>query len=106
MPPLSPRIRATAAPPIPSVRSWAARYAGQAGPMIDLTQAVPGYPPHPELLARLASLAGSAATAGYGPIDGEPTLREALAADIAQSTPPRSPPPMSPSPPAATSASP
>jgi aspartate/methionine/tyrosine aminotransferase len=84
MQPLSPRIRATAAPPIPAARGWAARYAGQAGPMIDLTQAVPGYPPHPELLARLASLAGSAATAGYGPIDGEPALREALAADIAQ----------------------
>ncbi|MCO6415427.1 aminotransferase [Siccirubricoccus sp. KC 17139] len=83
MPPLSPLIRATSAPPIPSARGWAARYAGGAGPMIDLTQAVPGYPPHPALLEKLASLAGTAAAAGYGPIDGDPALREALAADAA-----------------------
>ncbi|GGG41616.1 hypothetical protein GCM10010964_31450 [Caldovatus sediminis] len=83
-PPLSPRIRATAAPPIPAARAWAARYGGAAGPLLDLTQAVPGYPPHPDLLARLAAAAGDRACAGYGPIDGEPALREALAADIAR----------------------
>ncbi|MDB5372836.1 MAG: aspartate/tyrosine/aromatic aminotransferase [Belnapia sp.] len=81
--PLSPRIRATAEPAIPSVRGWAARYAGQAGPPIDLTQAVPGYPPHPDLLAKLAEVAGSRAAAGYGPIDGDLALREALAEDLA-----------------------
>jgi aspartate/methionine/tyrosine aminotransferase len=81
--PLSPRIRATTSPPIPAARAWAARYAGSAGPAIDLTQAVPGYPPHPDLLARLAEAAGSRAAAGYGPIDGDPALREALAADAA-----------------------
>lgn len=80
---LSPRIRATAEPAIPTVRGWAARYAGAAGPLLDLTQAVPGYPPHPDLLARLAECAGSRATAGYGPIDGDPDLREALATDMA-----------------------
>ncbi|WP_431272713.1 aminotransferase [Dankookia sp. P2] len=66
---------------MPAARAWAARYAGAAGPMIDLTQAVPGYPPHPELLAKLAEAAGGRAAAGYGPIDGDPALREALAAD-------------------------
>lgn len=81
--PLSPRIRATQTPPIPSVRAWAARYAGGAGPVLDLTQAVPGYPPHPGLLAKLAEAAGGRAAAGYGPIDGEEALRAALAADIA-----------------------
>jgi signal transduction histidine kinase len=70
--PLSPRIRATQTPPIPSVRAWAARYDGRAGPVLDLTQAVPGYPPHAELLAHLAEAAGSRAAAGYGPIDGDP----------------------------------
>ena len=80
----SPRILATASPAIPSVRAWAARYGGGAGPLLDLTQAVPGYPPHPDLLAKLAECAGSRATAGYGPIDGEPALRDALAADIAR----------------------
>jgi aspartate/methionine/tyrosine aminotransferase len=81
LPPLSPRLRATAEPPIPAARTWAARYAGGAGPMIDLTQAVPGYPPHPELLAKLAEAAGSRAAATYGAIDGDMALREALAAD-------------------------
>ncbi|MFZ4406168.1 MAG: aminotransferase [Paracraurococcus sp.] len=83
LPPLSPRLRATDQPPIPAARAWAARYAGTAGPMIDLTQAVPGYPPPPELLAKLAEAAGSPASAGYGPIDGDPVLREALASDAA-----------------------
>jgi aspartate/methionine/tyrosine aminotransferase len=79
----SPRIRATDAPPIPAARAWAARYDGRAGPALDLTQAVPGYPPPPELLAKLAEAAGSAASAGYGPIAGDPALRAALAADMA-----------------------
>jgi aspartate/methionine/tyrosine aminotransferase len=81
---LSPRIRATGAPPIPAVRGWAARYQGGAGPVLDLTQAVPGYPPHAALLARLASAAGDPKAAGYGPIEGEAALREALAADMSR----------------------
>lgn len=79
---LSARVAATDAPPIPAARAWAARYAGAAGPMIDLTQAVPGYPPHPEMLERLASAAGSRASAGYGAIDGDAPLREALAEEL------------------------
>lgn len=79
---LSSRIRATDAPPIPAARAWAARYDGRAGPALDLTQAVPGYPPPPELLAKLAGAAGSAEAAGYGPIAGDPALREALAAEM------------------------
>ncbi len=83
MPRFSGRIARTAAPPIPAVRAWASRYAGAAGPLIDMTQAVPGYPAHPELLARLGAAAADPAQAGYGPIEGEPALRAALAADIA-----------------------
>jgi aspartate/methionine/tyrosine aminotransferase len=79
---LSARVAATDAPPIPAARAWAARYAGAAGPMIDLTQAVPGYPPHPEMLERLASAAGSRACAGYGAIDGDAPLRESLAEEL------------------------
>ena len=61
--PLSARLRATAAPPIPAARRWAAAYDGAAGPLLDLTQAVPGYPPPPALLARLAEAAGEASSA-------------------------------------------
>ncbi len=80
--PFSPLVRATGAPPIPAARAWAARYRGQAGPAIDLTQAVPGYPPHPELLAKLAEAAATRAGAGYGDIFGDEALRAALAEDL------------------------
>jgi aspartate/methionine/tyrosine aminotransferase len=81
LPAFSPAILATAEPPIPAAREWAARYGGQHGPALDLTQAVPGYPPHPDLLARLGEAAASRDAAGYGPIAGDAALREALAAD-------------------------
>ena len=82
--PLSPLVRATGNPPIPAARSWAARYRGQAGAAIDLTQAVPGYPPHPDLLERLAAAAGTRAGASYGDITGDEALRAALAGDLAR----------------------
>jgi aspartate/methionine/tyrosine aminotransferase len=77
-------ILRTVEPPIPAVREWASRWRGTAPPL-DLTQAVPGYPPHPELLARIAAAAGSVAAAAYGPITGDAALREALAADLSLS---------------------
>ncbi len=79
---ISPRVRATGAPPIPAARVWAARYDGRAGPSIDLTQAVPGYPPDPAMLEHLATAAGTRAAAGYGDIAGDEGLRAALAGDI------------------------
>jgi len=81
-PQLSPRIRATFAAPIPTAKAWASRYDGRAGPTIDLTQAVPGYPTHPDLALRLAEGAASPVQARYGTIDGDEALREVLAADI------------------------
>jgi aspartate/methionine/tyrosine aminotransferase len=77
-------ILATPAPPIPAARAWAARYDGRHGPPLDLTQAVPGYPPPDALLERLGAAAASRDAAGYGPIAGDPALREALAADAAR----------------------
>jgi aspartate/methionine/tyrosine aminotransferase len=79
---LSPTVRATPNPPIPAARAWAARYGGSHGPAIDLTQAVPGYPPHPEMLERLSKAAATAAAARYGDITGDGALREALAQDM------------------------
>jgi aspartate/methionine/tyrosine aminotransferase len=74
----------TAAPPIPAARVWADRYDGRAGEPIDLTQAVPGYPPHAQLLQRLAEAAGTATAAGYGAIEGDAGLRVALAEDVSR----------------------
>ena len=77
----APTILDTIEPPIPLARAWVTRYRGQTGPVLDLTQAVPSYPPHPELLARLGVAAASLAAAGYGPNAGDEALRAALAED-------------------------
>lgn len=75
-------IAAVAPPPIPEARAWAARYGGRHGPAIDLTQAVPGYAPHADLMARLGEAAGDRANFGYGEIVGDTSLREAYAAEL------------------------
>ncbi|MDQ0471610.1 aminotransferase [Labrys wisconsinensis] len=83
MPAINPLLVDTATPPIPEAQGWARAYDGKAGPLIDLSQAVPGYPPHAEMLARLAQAAGRAGTASYGPIEGDTALRQAYAAHLA-----------------------
>ena len=49
----NPFVTRLSPPPIPSVFAWARDYAGAHGPLIDLSQAVPGYPAHPEMLRLL-----------------------------------------------------
>lgn len=71
-------------PPIPSVIAWGREYKGEKGPLIDLSQAVPGYPAHPEMLRLLGEAAGQQAMTGYGPIEGEPLLRSVYAAHLAE----------------------
>lgn len=80
----NPHVARLSMPPIPMVRQWAAGYDGRLGPLIDLSQAVPGYAPHARLLAALAEAAGSPRYAGYGPIDGEEVLRAAYARHLEQ----------------------
>jgi len=82
MPHTNPYLKAIDAPPIMAAHAWAARYDGRYGPAIDLCQAVPGYAPHPDLLARAAAAAGSPAQAKYGLIAGDTALREAYAATL------------------------
>ena len=82
MTPFNSLVRDTGSPPIPEAQGWTRGYDGRHGELIDLSQAVPGYPPHPELLADLAREAGSAAAARYGDIYGDLGLREALSVDI------------------------
>jgi aspartate/methionine/tyrosine aminotransferase len=72
------------APPIPSVVAWGREYKGLKGPLIDLSQAVPGYPAHPDMLRLLGETAGQQAMTGYGPIEGEPLLRKTYAAHVAE----------------------
>ena len=54
MPELNPLLTRVETPPIPQAHAWAARYDGAHGAALDLCQAVPGWPTHPELLERLA----------------------------------------------------
>jgi aspartate/methionine/tyrosine aminotransferase len=77
-------VASLSAPPIPSVVAWGRDYKGLKGPLIDLSQAVPGYPAHPEMLRLLGEAAGQQAMTGYGPIEGEPLLRQAYAAHVAE----------------------
>ena len=79
---LNPLVVSTGAPPIPAVQGWMREYDGRRGPLIDLCQAVPGYPPPDALLDRLAREAATPANARYGAILGEPALRRAYAAQL------------------------
>ena len=81
-PALNPAIENLALPAIPAVQAWAREYDGARGPLLDLSQAVPGYPPPPEMLRWLADAAGSTEATNYGNIEGEPALREAYAAHV------------------------
>lgn len=81
-PAFNPVIADLSLPPVPAVQAWARDYSGALGPLIDLSQAVPGYPPHADLLAWLAEAAGSPAGAGYGPIEGDKALRETYASHV------------------------
>ena len=84
MPAFNPLVAKLSPPPVPSVAAWGRAYDGSQGPLIDLSQAVPGYPPHPEMLRLLGEAASSTAYTGYGPIEGETPLRQAYAAHVSE----------------------
>ncbi|MHC1550386.1 aminotransferase [Phyllobacterium sp. K27] len=71
-------------PPIPAVQAWGKSYDGSQGSLIDLSQAVPGYPAHDKMLQWLGEAASSLAYTNYGPIEGETILREAYAAHVSE----------------------
>lgn len=70
------------APVIPMAQAWGQAYDGSKGPLIDLSQAAPGYPPPAEMLAWLGEAAASPEFAGYGPTPGEQALRETYATHV------------------------
>lgn len=77
----NPLVTATEAPPIAEAWRWVEGRSFPADkPLIDLCQAVPGYPPAEELTAHLAVEVRAPDTARYTGIDGLPPLRAALAA--------------------------
>ncbi|MGK9052712.1 aminotransferase [Neorhizobium petrolearium] len=84
MPAFNPLVEKLEPPPVPSVAAWGRAYDGSKGPLIDLSQAVPGYPAHPEMLKLLGEAASSTAFTGYGPIEGETELRRAYAEHLSE----------------------
>jgi aspartate/methionine/tyrosine aminotransferase len=76
-------LAAVSPPPIAEAQTWiASRTFPSQMPLIDLCQAVPGYPPPDELLAHLAGALKLPATHRYTDITGLRSLRTALASDI------------------------
>lgn len=80
----NPAITQLTAPPVAIVQNWINRYDGHCGPLIDLSQAVPGYPTHADLLAAMGTAGADPESLGYGAIEGEMALREAYAAHMAE----------------------
>jgi aspartate/methionine/tyrosine aminotransferase len=81
---LNPLLVDTATPPVPEAKAWGSAYDGSAGPQIDMAQAVPGYPPHAEMLERLGRAAASREAASYNDILGDAKLRQTYAAHVAK----------------------
>jgi aspartate/methionine/tyrosine aminotransferase len=76
-------LAAISPPPIAEAQGWiAARTFPVQKPLIDVCQAVPGYPPPDDLLEHIADALKRPATHRYTDIIGLPSLRAALAADI------------------------
>lgn len=81
---LNPHLIDTGTPPIPEAQAWLAAWQGPAADRIDLSQAVPGYPPHETMLQALSTAAGTRAAASYGSIYGDTALRDAYGAHLSQ----------------------
>ena len=78
---LNPNLAATAVPPVPEARRWAAAYDGRAGPLLNVSQAAPVDPPTEALRAEIARVALEEPGAHlYGPVLGLPALRAEVAA--------------------------
>ncbi|KAJ7657050.1 pyridoxal phosphate-dependent transferase [Mycena rosella] len=80
---LSRGVLNTTTPPIPLAYTWAAKYNLAHGPLLDMSQGVPGVPPQQRLQSALALASSSLGSFGYCPSEGELTLREAMADEMA-----------------------
>lgn len=75
---VSPQIANVHFPPISEVKRWAAGRPHDGRELIDLCQAVPDYPPAPELTEHLSRLLGDPLLSKYSPDEGLPEVREAV----------------------------
>ena len=81
---INPKLSGVEIPPIAEAVSWVAgRTFPSHKPLIDLSQAVPGYPPDTRLTEYVGQQATDPRTSNYTPIEGLDDLRAALAAHMA-----------------------
>jgi len=78
----NPAIQTLTAPPVSIVQDWRASYDGGHGDLIDMSQAVPGYAAHPDILKALEAASGTLAATRYGPVEGDSDLRTLYAAHV------------------------
>ena len=78
----NPAVSRLTAPPVSVVQDWRASYGGSRGPLIDMSQAVPGYPAHPDMTKALQAAASDQDAARYGRVEGDWDLRVAYAAHL------------------------
>ncbi len=84
---MNPDVAAVPEPPVAEAKSWVAgRTFPASKPLIDLSQAVPGYPPADELRAYLAELTQRPDMAAYAPALGLPHVRAATAEHLGVAT--------------------
>ena len=70
-------------PPVTEAASWVAnRTFDESFPLIDVSQAVPGYPTSPPILQHMTKVLKDASTSKYGHVLGLPELRQAYAAEL------------------------
>jgi len=81
---VNPAVASVVEPPVTAAKRWIEHATVTPElPLLDLSQAVPGYPPAPELRAYLAEIVQHAGTSGYAPVAGLPHARDAVAAHFA-----------------------
>ena len=82
---LNPLLTAIEDPPIDEVQQWIrGRAFPEDKPLIDLSQALPSYPPAAELRNHMAELVVDPTMSGYTEIGGIPELKEAYAGEVSQ----------------------
>ena len=82
---LNPLVTAIEDPPIDEVQQWIrGRAFPEDKPLIDLSQALPSYPPAAELRNHMAELVVDPTMSGYTEIGGIPELKEAYAGEVSQ----------------------
>ncbi len=69
-------IKKISEPLIPMAISWSNDYDGKYGEIIDMSQAVPSYPPHPKLIEEFINTSSVKSLLNYGDIEGEKILRK------------------------------